>query len=478
MSVQTILIDNCGTAIRPSVAHPRYFAACAKGEDESGAKTYIPIGINLCFPRFDPTVEAGIERYESWLDALAKNRGNFARLWLGHPFFDIEPHCAGEFDEGAAARLDKVLEMAKERGILIKMTLEHFRTIDSRVEAERFPGAASFSRLVYALESGGIARDMRDFLDNPKCRALYLKKLDWLAERYAGHPAIFGWELWNEMNAVDAPNASWLDWTQEMLFALRTRFPGHLVMQSLGSYDSDAHTEKYVAYTRLEGADLVQVHRYLDPGAPYGCCQGAMDVLCADAVTVLRQMAPAHPVLLAECGAVEVHHTAPSHLYGKDREGVMLHDEMFSAFFAGSAGVGQAWHWDYYVERNDLWHHFASFAQAVEGYDPVAERAEPVAWETGEMRIYALRGNRVSLLWLRDARCDWRTELIDGEAPAISGGASLALPDDLPAAVRAVAFDPWTSTEEECLVQGNGVLLPQFRRSLVLRVFHGDGSPA
>lgn len=476
MDELTTVRDACEAYIEPSGVHPRYFAMRVWDDEEFRARTYIPIGINLCFPRFEQGEEAGLARYGQWFDALARNGGNFARIWLGHPFFDIEPCRAGVFDDGVAARLDRVLDLAGERGIFVKVTLEHFRTISARVEMERFPGAASFSRPVYARESGGMADNMRDFLDRPECRSRYRKKLDWLAGRYAGNPVIFGWELWNEMNSVDAPDASWLDWTQSMLDALRERFPRHLIMQSLGSFDSTYQTERYAAYARLAGADLVQVHRYLDPGASLECCRGPMDVLCADAVSTLRQMAPAHPVLLAECGAVEAHHAAPSHLYAIDHEGILLHDAIFSAFFAGAAGPGQAWHWDFYIERHNLWHHFASFARAVDGFDPAAEQAEPVAWETEHARVYALRGKRVSLVWLRDARCDWRSELLEGRTPEPSGRSHLWIPNGFPAAWHAAAFDPWAEREEECPVHRGCVTVPPFRRSLVLRIFHG--SPA
>lgn len=464
-------LQTAGT-VTVSARHPRYFATAA-GDAAGAGQTFIPIGLNLCFPRFARDEKTGLKQYEIWLDALARNGGNFARVWLGHPFFNVEPVRAGAFDEAIARRLDAVLAMAQERGIRLKLTLEHFRSIQLRTEAELFAGAASFARPVYSSGQGGYALSMRDFLDSPQCRLRYTEKLHWLAGRYAGHPAVFGWELWNEMDAVDAPEQSWLGWSADMLATLRRRMPEKLLMQSLGSYDSEVITPRYAAYARLPQADLVQVHRYLDPGADFAYCQGPMDVLCAQAVETLRQMAPQKPVLLAECGAVESRHSAPSRLYEKDTLGILLHDQLFAPFFAGAAGSGQAWHWDFYVERHNLWHHFAAFAQALEGFDPVAQAAEPRYWEADGLRIYALRGKNTSLLWLRDARSDWRTELISERVPELRRALTLMLPEHaLACPQQADCFDPWTGAHGQCSVDGHAVTLDSFQRSAVLRIVH------
>ncbi|MFA6286738.1 MAG: hypothetical protein WC661_05070 [Opitutaceae bacterium] len=446
---------------RPGRAHSRYL-------ETSAGRTFVPLGLNLCFPRFDTSPADGLARYERWFDALAANGGNFARLWIGHPFFDIEPGRAGVFAEEPALRLDAVLAMAHERGIAVKLTLEHFRTISPRREAEIFPGAASFSKPLYAAANGGFADDMADFLDNPECRRRYLKKLDRLAGRYAGHPAIFGWELWNEMNAVAA--AGWLEWTRAMLPELRRRFPRHLVMQSLGSFDCEAQRAAYAACARLPVADLAQVHRYLDPGAELTVCRGPMDALCADAVSELRRMAPGSPVILAECGAVEAHHARPSDLYERDREGVLLHDMLFAPFFAGAAGPGQSWHWDFYVERHALWWHFGRFARAISGFDPIEERAEPLFWETPRLRVHALRGRRRSLLWLRDKESDWDSELVAGRPPAPASGLLLSLPPTLGGPAGVDFYEPWSDRWQSGGHVGLPLKLPEFLRSLVVRL--------
>jgi hypothetical protein len=65
-------------------------------------------------------------------------------------------------------------------------------------------------------------------------------------------------------------------------------------------------------------------------------------------------------------------------LYAVDKDGSLLHDLLFAPFFAGAAGPGQAWHWDHYIDKNDLWYHFARFNEAIKDIDPVQEKFIPV----------------------------------------------------------------------------------------------------
>lgn len=447
--------------LRTSPRHARYL-------ETGDGSTFIPVGLNLCFPRFAKNNDEGAALMETWLRQLADNRGNYFRLWLGHPFFDPEPDAAGRFDEAAAARLTRLLDLARELGLKAKLTLEHFRRLEPGAEAESFPGAARFWRTQYHVSRGGPARSMDDFWQEPACRRLFLNKLDWLAARFADHPAIAAWELWNEVDACQGKGCR--EWTEFMLPELRRRFPGRLILQSLGSYSGDHVVASYRWLCGLRENDVVQVHRYLDPGAGWPVCRGGMDTMIADAIGALLKQSPERPVLLAEGGAVEANHAGPSKLYETDREGVILHDVLFAAFFAGSAGCGQCWHWDFYVARHALWWHFARFANAIAGFDPVRERATPLAWETPDVRAHSLLGESESIIWIRDARSGWETELAGGLPAPERTGLVLPLPAGLEAPREIEVYDPWSDRRSTLASDAGAVALPAFRRSLVLRL--------
>jgi hypothetical protein len=419
----------------------------------SDGSPYIPLGLNL----IAPPERDGLAGYAGWLDQLAANGGNYVRAWLSNPFWDVEHERSGEYDEAKARRIDSLLEMARARGIRVKMTLEHFRSIGGGSQAWA-------DKPLHHVANGGTAESIADFFDGERSRAHFREKLAWLGKRFGERPEVFGWELWNEVNAVRG--GDYLAWTEAMLPELHRRFPRNLCMQSLGSFDSSRARDAYRRHSTMPGNDIAQVHRYLDLGASLDVCKGPVDVLAADAVREVLAFEPGKPVILAESGAVEPRHSGPFKLYAADQDGTLLHDILFAPFFAGAAGPGQIWHWDAYVAKNNLWWHFGRFRDAVRGIDPAAEGFTPSMVEHDRLRVYRLTGRRTTLLWCRDTRSDWRSELDRGEAPGEVRGAIV----ELAAKGKVTAYDPWTGQSAALRVANGRLVLPPFRRSLVVRV--------
>jgi hypothetical protein len=281
---------------------------------------------------------------------------------------------------------------------------------------------------------------------------------------------VYGWELWNEINAVRG--GDYLAWTEAMLPELHKSFPKNLAMQSLGSFDSARAREAYRRHSTMPGNDVAQVHRYLDLGASLDVCKGPVDVLAADAVREILSYGPGRPVILAESGSVEPKHSGPFRLYGADREGMLLHDILFAPFFAGAAGAGQIWHWDVYVAKYNLWRHFGRFAEAVRGFDPISESPEPVMIEHERLRVYALKGKHTLLLWCRDKENTWRTELENGAQPETLRNLEVNLAEVAAAKSPASAriYDPWSDRWSAAKLRHATATLPEFTRSAVVRV--------
>ena len=438
--------------VRASPRDARYF-------ELSDGTPYLPIGLNMIAPPRDE----GLDGMARWLDALAANGGNFIRVWLGNPFFDVEHRRSGEYDEEKARRIDGMLTLCRDRGIRVKMCIESFRHFGTRSQSWS-------AKPLHLLANGGPARDIADFFDGRTSREQFKRKLAWYQARYGDDPVIFGWELWNEINAV--AGGDYMAWTEGMLAELHRLFPKNLAMQSLGSFDTDGKRTPYGRLSTMPGNDVAQVHRYLDLGARLEVCKGPADVMAADAVREILAFKPGRPVLLAESGAVEPSHTGPFKLYAKDKAGILLHDVLFAAFFAGAAGPGHGWHWDHYVAANDLWWQFGRFARAVEGIDPAAEAFEPAMFDHARLRIYVLKGKHTILLWCRDKENTWMSELRDGHPPEIIADATLDLSRNvsLPTRPTIRAYDPWTDTWTTLEPKGPRVALPAFSRSMVVRV--------
>ena len=408
-----------------------------------------------------PPGNEGLPGMEAWMGQLQSNGGNYIRVWLSNPFFDVEHTRSGEYDEAKAKRIDELLVIAARHGIRVKMCLEHFRSLSSGRQAWA-------AKPLHLVANGGTATNIADFFNGPASREQFKKKLAWFAKRFDDSPTVFGWELWNEINAVQG--GDYLAWTEIMLPELHRLFPRNLAMQSLGSFDRDSARSSYRRLATMPGNDVSQVHRYLDLGASLGICHGPTDLLAADAVRELLSLNPGRPVLLAESGAVEPSHSGPFKLYNQDTNGVLLHDVLFAPFFAGAAGPGHIWHWDAYVAKQNLWWQFGRFAEAAKDLDPPDEHFQASLLAHPRLRVYVLKGRHTVLLWCRDAQDTWQRELVESKPPELIEGAVLSLTSLEPGNNSARIYDPWENRWTTAPVKTGDLRLPAFKRSLVVRL--------
>ncbi len=403
--------------IKVSTDDPAYFSF-------SDGSPYIPVGINMINPsgRYSEKPDSAFYEIEQWMKSLSQNGGNYIRAWLSNSFWDIEEE-AGKYNNEKVQRIDRFIEMARKYHLRIKLTLEHFRSITLEENPQQWA-----TKFAYHKSHGGPFDSVPQYLASIEGERLFLNKVDFYRKRYGSDTIFFGWELWNEMNALSVPKDSlFFTWNKKMLAAVKQRFSEQLVMQSLGSFDAEHVRPLYKKIMAMPGNEVAQIHRYLDPGAEMEVCHAPMDIICASAVQELLSYHLSKPVLLAETGAVEAHHAGPSKYYAKDTAGILLHDIHFAPFFSGAAGTGMSWHWDSYVGKNNLWYHFGRFNEAIKGIDPIKEKFSPFFTETDWLRIYGLKGKKTTLLWLRDKMNDWESELEKGIAPGILHGVEINL---------------------------------------------------
>lgn len=441
---------------------PHYF------RDASGA-TWVPVGCNICFDRTDATSAEMRRRFDGWMTALAKNGGNYMRLWLGTRRTDVMPAKAYAFDRENEENLVWIVRRAEELGLKMKLTFEHFRETSSVPAPDNpypgtacVPGVRSFAKPLY----GPYAKDMGEFFRSEKCFGIYLAKARRVAELVGDSPAVMAVETWNEINATCAPLADIEAWSDRMNAELKRLFPRQLVLTDLGSFADAADGLWYDYLARQKDNDYLQVHRYRDPGAASDVARGPMDVLCADAIRELRDRRDDVPAILAETGATERWHSGVSHFYELDRDGVLLHDAIFAPFFAGSAGSGQPWHWDHqYISRHNLWWHFRRFRTAIDGIDPAKEHLKPFHLETARLRVWGLRGERTVIGWCRDKLDTIRDSLEWGRKPLPVEG------ERLPKAALGggEGVDWYLPFEDRHVVVEKGTEVPVFTRSIVFR---------
>lgn len=450
--------------INVSSSNPRYF-------ETADGKPWIPIGCNICFDRvvYEPSGQANEQvraNFDRWLRAFAANGGNCIRLWAGHRSLEVMPEKPGVYDPERTKTLKGIVALCEELGIRVKITLESFRMcLSEEIERKKAnPRGVNFSynhffnRSLYAPYAGCVA----EFFKSEMCRKAYLGKARYLKDLgFGDSPAVYCWELWNEIDAA-APMSEYAPWSAWALAELKKMFPRQLTVNNLGSFSDRGAYQMYDELAAEKDNDFMQVHRYLDAGADLDVCRGPMDVVAASAVRELLNRRPDRPAILAEVGAVQANHAGPFPYYPFDKEGTLLHDALFAAFFAGSAGCGQFWHWDHqYIDGNSLWWQFRRFANAIEGLDPIAENFRPFYTESRRLRMYGLKGRTTAVVWCRDKKSSWEDELVHGNKPETLDSERVPFRN-----CRLDCYLPW----EDRRVAVDAPTLPPFKRSIVVRV--------
>jgi len=452
--------------IRVSKESPAYL-------EYEDADAFVAVGYNVCFPRYWNGKDdvAAFADMETHFKELAANGGNFARLWLSNGFYEIEDERAGVYNPAKFERIDKTVALAKKYGIRLKLCLEHFRGF-GKFEGNAMDANIKRTAFINRKAYDGMFKDMTEYFESEKGRELFLNRFKALAARYADEPTVAAWELWNEINCVNAPLPVVAVWQSEMLKAVKAACPKQIALNSYGSLCSDWTVNGYKALAPDPLNEIAQVHRYLDEGAPDKICQGPCDIFAADAVLQIMKIAPNRPALLAETGAVEPGHAGPFRFYKDDKEGVIFHDLFFTPYFCGAAGSGQMWHWDVYVMANKLWRHIGAFTKLTGGIDPIKEDLKPMRADTANARVYALKGKTALIAFVRDSKSDWRTEFLDKKAPAAIKGEIVDFTGVLKGRklVKAEFVNLWTG-ELRALPPSAKVELPDFTRSAGLRLY-------
>ena len=131
-----------------------------------------------------------------------------------------------------------------------------------------------------------------------------------------------------------------------------------------------------------------------------------------------------------------------------------------------------SWHWESYVHKNNLWYHFQRFNEVIKGINPIEEKFMPAKAETSAVRIYLLKGKKTTLLWLRDKMNNWESELQKGIVPETLHGIQLNLRElGLMASPGKIeVYDPWKNSWTTIEKADPTFILPDFKRSIVIRL--------
>jgi len=429
---------------------------------------FFPVGENLGWPE-----ESGSRIYGQWLKKLGAAGGNCGRLWLIHYMagttleWTSKPENRsyeglGRYNQGAAARVDRILELAEKNGVYLMLCFLSFG--DHNWDWEQNP---------YHVKNGGPLADPREFFTDARARAAFRKRLRYAVARYGWSDHVWAWELWNEVETSQGyEERAVTEWHREMGDYLRTLdVHGHMITTS---YRFTPQWTPNNAY-EMKTFDFAQAHSYLPD---------VIDVLPERLAEIARFKKPR---LLSEFGIGVL----PDY-FDADPAALHVHDGLWAVPFAGGAGAGMTWWWERYVHPRDLYFHFTGISRFMRGedlrrYKPADCRAEEWRGTLKEPAARALAGEGRALVWVAAERAigteknRWRNTVTKRYARAegtVSARVSLAMPAPKKGGrLRAVFYDtiegvPVGAAWAKVMPKGGvEIQFPPFRDDLAAKVF-------
>jgi hypothetical protein len=442
--------------LRVSERDPRYLRF-------DGGAPYFAVGENLAW--YDGR---GTYAYDDWLAKLAAQGANYVRLWMPSWAFGIEwlrreegrvVSRLGDYGDrlDRAWQLDYVLEAAETHGIFVLLCIQNHGpfSLDANSQWAENP---------YNAANGGPLADPLEFFTDETARELFRRRLRYLVARWGHATNLLAWELWNEVNLV-APTVlpEVQAWHQEMARELERLDPhDHLITTSVSL------GEERTALWQLPEIDFTQTHTY---NWPFLFDTGRLLLPLSQRARVLGK-----PTLIGETGA---DFRGPAETLATDPAHIGFHDGLWVGVLGETFGTGMSWWWDNLVDPQDLYPHFGAVARFVEGVAFDAEgfvASRPAAGAEGRsLNAYALVGERVALVWLKNL--DHQFGPLGGSAgdPVPVEGASLVLSGLADGAWRARWLDAYDGSDlrvEELEVTGGSAALaaPAFVGDVALRL--------
>ena len=214
--------------VRVSKTDPRYF------EFENGEFFY-PQGINMRDGGDQAAKQKGTYEFDRFFPVFSAAGLQFVRTWMcawwaGIEWtdkYDSRYDGLGRYSMLNAWRLDHAVELAEANDLFIELTF------NSHGQLRRDKFDAEWEYNPYSAANGGPVVVPSVFWTNPQAKAAYRNRYRYIAARWGHSQHIMSWDLWNEIDLVDAYGQLQPDvaqWHRELTGYLRDIDPqDHLI---------------------------------------------------------------------------------------------------------------------------------------------------------------------------------------------------------------------------------------------------------
>ena len=336
-----------------------------------GEEIFIPFAYNIAWAnRYEE-----ISKYERWFKSASANGVNVARVWMASWSLGIEWNDTGLGDYtkrlDRAWALDQVFRIAAKYGVGIDLVLINHGAFSESTNPEWF--ANPYNEL-----NGGPIANPGEFATNSIARKFWEQRLRYITARWAGEPALFTWEWWNEVNFTPISGqvlTDWITWSDSLL----KKWDPYKSLTTT-SWSSGASLQDWSV------VDYAVTHVYDD--------KDPIKTLAAQA-TALREAVPNKPILVGEMGSGTVTEDPFTDPYG-----LHLHNAHWAATFVGFGAPASYWWWDIYVDPLNLWGLTKGLSILLKGTNPVEMQSSEIS--TLKSTSTLLLSDQTSVLgWIR-----------------------------------------------------------------------------
>ena len=336
-----------------------------------GENIFIPFAYNIAWAnRYEE-----IAKYERWFKAASDNGVNVARVWMASWSLGIEWNDTGLGDYtkrlDRAWALDQVFRIGAKYGVGIDLVLINHGAFSESTNPEWF--ANPYNEL-----NGGPIANPGEFTTNAVARKFWEQRLRYITARWAGEPALFTWEWWNEVNFTPISGevlTDWIKWSDSLL----KKWDPYKSLTTT-SWSSGASLQDWSV------VDYAVTHVYDD--------KDPIKTLAAQA-TALREAVPNKPILVGEMGSGTVTEDPFTDPYG-----LHLHNAHWAATFVGFGAPASYWWWDIYVDPLNLWSLTKGLSLLLQGTNPVEMQSSEIS--TLKSTSTLLLSDQVNVLgWIR-----------------------------------------------------------------------------
>ncbi len=299
----------------------------------SDGSPYFPIGYDYAWQGVPgETVPQGLAK-------MGKSGANWSRIWSNHwdnknPFFPEKGQTipGRELRQEPLRNWDGIIKAAETSGVCFQFVLFHHGPYSTTTDS-------NWGEHPWNTKNGGFLADPTDFFTNEEAKRRTKIWLRYAVARYASSPAVMSWEMFNEVQWVDAIKKNpgrvgdVAAWHKEMIAYLKSLDPYHHLVTSSSSESLNSGV--------FDSVDYMQPHTY------------PSNVLASIGGTEFKDK----PGFFGEFG--------PPGGPGSPSYNRQVRDGIYGGILAGHAGAGMYWFWDQ-VDRAKLGPTFFAARQVID----------------------------------------------------------------------------------------------------------------